>query len=100
MFNFLYTAVSWVLLQWHHLFSAMGLQLSDDDIETLVRRTEGWPAGLCLAGRSMSARGDQRRAVAAFGGNEQAVATYLRAGREHRLSAFCIATQVQPGPHA
>lgn len=25
MFNFLYTAVSWVLLQWHHLFSALGL---------------------------------------------------------------------------
>ena len=25
MFNFLYTAVSWVLLQWHHLFSAIGL---------------------------------------------------------------------------
>ena len=24
MFNFLYTAVSWVLLQWHHLFSAIG----------------------------------------------------------------------------
>jgi len=23
--NFLYTAVSWVLLQWHHLFSAIGL---------------------------------------------------------------------------
>jgi len=25
VFNFLYTAVSWVLLQWHHLFSAMGI---------------------------------------------------------------------------
>ena len=25
MFNFLYTAVSWVLLQWHHLFTAVGL---------------------------------------------------------------------------
>jgi YidC/Oxa1 family membrane protein insertase len=25
VFNFLYTAVSWVLLQWHHLFSAIGL---------------------------------------------------------------------------
>jgi YidC/Oxa1 family membrane protein insertase len=25
VFNFLYTAVSWVLLQWHHLFSALGL---------------------------------------------------------------------------
>lgn len=25
MLNFLYTAVSWVLLQWHHLFSAIGV---------------------------------------------------------------------------
>ncbi|MCU1657344.1 MAG: YidC/Oxa1 family rane protein insertase [Pseudonocardiales bacterium] len=25
MFNFLYTAVSWVLLQWHHLFTTLGL---------------------------------------------------------------------------
>jgi YidC/Oxa1 family membrane protein insertase len=25
VFNFLYTAVSWVLLQWHHLFTAIGL---------------------------------------------------------------------------
>lgn len=25
MLNFLYTAVSWVLLQWHHLFTALGL---------------------------------------------------------------------------
>lgn len=25
MFNFLYTAVSWVLLQWHHLFNLIGL---------------------------------------------------------------------------
>ncbi len=25
MFNWLYTAVSWVLLQWHHLFSLIGL---------------------------------------------------------------------------
>src|SRR5947209_9870939 len=33
----------------------------------------------------MSARGDQRRAVAAFGGNEQAVATYLR---DHVLSGL------------
>ena len=25
MLNFLYTPVSWVLLQWHHLFNAVGL---------------------------------------------------------------------------
>jgi YidC/Oxa1 family membrane protein insertase len=25
VFNFLYTAVAWVLLQWHHLFSSIGL---------------------------------------------------------------------------
>jgi YidC/Oxa1 family membrane protein insertase len=25
VFNFLYTAVSWVLLQWHHLFTALGM---------------------------------------------------------------------------
>jgi YidC/Oxa1 family membrane protein insertase len=28
VFNFLYTAVSWVLLQWHHLFTAIGLKAS------------------------------------------------------------------------
>jgi YidC/Oxa1 family membrane protein insertase len=28
VFNFLYTAVSWVLLQWHHLFSVIGLSKS------------------------------------------------------------------------
>ena len=35
----------------------MGLALSDADVETLVARTEGWPAVLQLAGLSLTGRG-------------------------------------------
>ena len=35
------------------LLNATGLNLARDEVETIVRRTEGWPAGLYLAGLSL-----------------------------------------------
>ena len=36
----------------------LGLDLSDDDVELLVARTEGWPAGLYLAALSLAGKAD------------------------------------------
>lgn len=51
--------------------------LSDDDIQTLVKRTEGWPAALYLATLWLRNHPDPHRAVRAFGGNHRYVAEYL-----------------------
>lgn len=40
------------------LFSAFGLELPDDDIEAVRRRTEGWSAGLQMAALSIQASPD------------------------------------------
>ena len=50
-----------------------------DDVDALLRSTEGWPAGLSLAALSLG-RPARRRAsaVARFGGRDRLVAEYLR----------------------
>ena len=53
------------------------LPLSDDDIRTLLKRTEGWPAALYLATLWLRKHPDPRPAVRAFGGNHRYVAEYL-----------------------
>jgi LuxR family maltose regulon positive regulatory protein len=45
------------------LFSAFGLDLPDDDIEAVHRRTEGWSAGLQMAALSFQASPDQVTSV-------------------------------------
>jgi LuxR family transcriptional regulator, maltose regulon positive regulatory protein len=59
------------------LNNAMGLRLSAEEVERLVQRTEGWAAGLVLAGLSIRGRPDTDGFIAAFQGDNRHVADYL-----------------------
>jgi LuxR family transcriptional regulator, maltose regulon positive regulatory protein len=59
------------------LNGSMGLDLAAEDVERLVGRTEGWAAGLVLAGLSLRGRPDPGRFIAGFQGADRYVADYL-----------------------
>jgi LuxR family transcriptional regulator, maltose regulon positive regulatory protein len=61
------------------LNGSMRLQLAADDVERLAERTEGWAAGLYLAGLSLRGREDARAFIASFHGDNRHVADYLAA---------------------
>jgi LuxR family transcriptional regulator, maltose regulon positive regulatory protein len=61
------------------LNASMGLQLAIEDVERLVERTEGWAAGLYLAGLSLRGREDANAFIASFQGDNRHVADYLGA---------------------
>lgn len=51
--------------------------LADEHVASLHRRTEGWAAGLYLAGLSLRGRDDPEEFVAAFAGDDRLVVDYL-----------------------
>jgi ATP/maltotriose-dependent transcriptional regulator MalT len=53
------------------------IELSAEEIDMLVERTEGWPAALVLAWLWLRTMEDPARAVRAFGGDNRLVADYL-----------------------
>ena len=59
------------------LLEMAGLSLDSAQVATLVRRTEGWPAGLYLAALAVRDQPDAGKAVARFAGNDRLVADYL-----------------------
>lgn len=59
------------------LLGRMQLTVEAADVETLVERTEGWAAGLSLAGLSLSGRHDAHRFVQEFAGTDRHVLDYL-----------------------
>ena len=59
------------------LVDRAGLELDDDEVEVLHKRTEGWPAALYLAALWLRTVGDQHHAVREFGGDLRYVAEYL-----------------------
>src|SRR3954468_18123046 len=59
------------------LLRATGLDATDEDISELVRRTEGWPAGLYLAALSAGRNGGSPRQLGALTGNDPFVADFL-----------------------
>jgi LuxR family transcriptional regulator, maltose regulon positive regulatory protein len=61
------------------LNGSMGLQLGTDDAQRLAERTEGWAAGLVLAGLSLRGRQDPSAFIASFHGDNRHVADYLSA---------------------
>ena len=69
------------------LLSAAGVDLSDADIGELTERTEGWPAGLYLAGLSIRARGAKAEGSATFSGSDRLVSDYLQSELLAHLSA-------------
>jgi LuxR family maltose regulon positive regulatory protein len=59
------------------LGDCMGIRLTDEQVGQLVERTEGWAAGLQLAGLALRDRADPAAFVAAFAGGHRLVADYL-----------------------
>jgi LuxR family maltose regulon positive regulatory protein len=53
------------------------LGLDRSDVDDLVERTEGWPAGLYLAALSLRAVDDRRRFIRSFGGKSRHVVDFL-----------------------
>src|SRR3954451_8782549 len=60
------------------LLRASGLEITDQDVVELVRRTEGWPAGLYLAALSAGTTAVGPRQVGALTGNDPFVADFLQ----------------------
>jgi LuxR family maltose regulon positive regulatory protein len=59
------------------LLAGDGVALAPADVELLVRRTEGWAAGLRLAALLLAGDPEPERAVRAFAGDDRAVVAYL-----------------------
>jgi LuxR family maltose regulon positive regulatory protein len=80
------------------LGAGMGLRLKEAQVAALVERTEGWAAGLQLAGLALRDRPDPAAFVAAFAGGHRLVADYLTAEVLDRQPApirrFLLATGV------
>ena len=55
----------------------VGVRLDDEQIARLHERTEGWAAGLQLAGLSLKGRRDHHRFVELFAGDDQHIVDYL-----------------------
>lgn len=60
-----------------YLNQQMNLNLTSDEIETLVRRTEGWISGLQLAALALLSAPDRSQFVTIFGGSQRFVIDYL-----------------------
>jgi LuxR family maltose regulon positive regulatory protein len=60
------------------LLLAIGLQLNSQQLDTVVARTEGWPAALYLAGMALIGTPDLARAIARFAGDDRFVVDYIR----------------------
>jgi LuxR family transcriptional regulator, maltose regulon positive regulatory protein len=60
------------------LLHLAGIDLAPEQVLTLARRTEGWPAGLYLAGLSLREQGGHRSDVDEFAGDDRFVSEYIR----------------------
>ena len=67
------------------LLRAAHLELDKPDLMELLGRTEGWAAGLHLAGLFLQSEPGERRAVADFAGDDRFVADYFRFEHLSRL---------------
>jgi LuxR family maltose regulon positive regulatory protein len=59
------------------LLDGFGVALDAPEVQRLVERTEGWPAGLCLAGLSLRDHPDPPAFVRDFAGDHRHVGEYL-----------------------
>ncbi len=83
------------------LADVMGLPLSRDQVAVLETRTEGWAAGLQLAGLSLQGRADDADRAAfvdAFGGSHRFVVDYLvdevLLRQPERVGSFLLRTSI------
>ena len=59
------------------LLGELGVRVGADDLELLLGRTEGWPAGLVLAALAIRDEPDRRGALERFAGSDRRVADYF-----------------------
>jgi LuxR family maltose regulon positive regulatory protein len=59
------------------LNDVLELELDEDEVARLCDRTEGWAAGLQLAGLSVKGREDRRQFIESFAGDDQQIVDYL-----------------------
>ncbi len=59
------------------LSKEQSLYLQDEDIQALLRRTEGWAAGLQLAALSLQGQNDTRQFIQSFTGSNRYILDYL-----------------------
>ena len=82
------------------LIEVMGLELSASDSEELGARTEGWIAGLQLAGLSLQGARDPEKLIAAFSGSHEYVADYLvdevLRSQPGEVTRFLLQTSILP----
>ena len=80
------------------LIVQQGLEIEPSDVDRLVDRTEGWPAGLYLAALSLRGREDVHDFIDAFAGDDRNVVDYLTtevlASQSERARAFMLSTSV------
>ncbi len=80
------------------LREAVGRDLPDDAVAALVSRTEGWAAGLQLAGLSLRGQSDVAGLVASFSGSHRYVLDYLAEEvlerQPEQLRGFLLETSV------
>ena len=76
----------------------LGLALAEADVELLVARTEGWPAGIYLAALSLADNPDKAALVRAFDGTSAHVVDFLSSevlgGYDPELQTFMLRTSV------
>ena len=80
------------------LAEVLGDALTDTDVERLVARTEGWPAGLYLAALSLGGREDAAGFIEAFAGDDRHIVDYLGGevleGIEPETREFLLRTSI------
>jgi LuxR family maltose regulon positive regulatory protein len=79
------------------LNGALALDLRAGDVELLRRRTEGWPAGLQLAGLSLRDRTDRGGFIRGFAGDDRQIGDYLHEvleGAPAPMRAFLLRTSI------
>src|SRR4249920_217046 len=68
------------------LLRSAGVALSEDEVADLHERTEGWPAGLYLAGLYLREGGPLAGAAVSFGGGDRLVSDYIESEFLSRVS--------------
>ncbi|OBF26078.1 helix-turn-helix transcriptional regulator [Mycobacterium sp. ACS1612] len=80
------------------LDGVLGFKLSDAQIELLFRRTEGWAAGLYLAGLSLAGRADAAAFIEDFAGDNRHIVDYFVAevldGKPPHIRDFLLRTSL------
>jgi LuxR family transcriptional regulator, maltose regulon positive regulatory protein len=80
------------------LSGTLGLALPPEDVHALQQRTEGWAAGLYLAGLSLRGRKDTAQVIGGLTGDSRQIVDYFAAevleGLSPRIRSFLLRTSV------